>query len=58
MVNLLLERAMASGRIDDDVESIAQRLRTFKQGNHAVEEHLREKVFSRQYVFHELQVRF
>lgn len=44
MVGRLLERAKASGRIDDNVESIAKRLRTIsQQGNQAVEGHLRQK---------------
>ena len=43
MVGRLLERAKASGRIDDNADSIAKRLRTFQQGNQAVEAHLRQK---------------
>lgn len=43
MVGRLLERAKASGRIDDNAESIAKRLQTFQDGNRAVEKHLREK---------------
>jgi len=43
MIGRLLERAKASSRIDDNADSIAKRLRTFKQGNQAVEAHLREK---------------
>jgi UMP-CMP kinase len=43
MVGRLLERAKASGRIDDNAESVAKRLRTFRDGNQAVEEHLRQK---------------
>jgi UMP-CMP kinase len=43
MVSRLLERAKASGRIDDNAESITKRLRTFQDGNRAVETHLRKK---------------
>lgn len=39
----LLERAKASGRVDDNMESITKRLRTFRNGNQAVESHLRQK---------------
>jgi hypothetical protein len=43
MIQRLLERAAASGRIDDNAESIDKRLRTFREGNKAVEEHLEQK---------------
>lgn len=43
MVGRLLERAKASGRVDDNTDSIAKRLRTFQQGNQAVEAHLRKQ---------------
>jgi hypothetical protein len=43
MVGRLLERAKESGRIDDNADSVAKRLRTFQQGNQAVEVHLRQK---------------
>jgi UMP-CMP kinase len=43
MAGRLLERAKASGRIDDNADSIAKRLRTFQPRNQAVEAHLREK---------------
>lgn len=42
MVNRLLERAKASGRIDDNEESITKRLRTFRNANEAIENHLRQ----------------
>lgn len=43
MVGRLLDRAKASGRVDDNTDSIAKRLRTFQQGNQAVEAHLRKQ---------------
>ncbi|KAH7390029.1 cytidylate kinase [Cadophora sp. MPI-SDFR-AT-0126] len=43
MVKRLLERAKASGRIDDNAESITKRLRTFRDANKAIEDHLRKK---------------
>jgi UMP-CMP kinase len=43
MIERLLERGNASGRADDNAESITKRLRTFRDSNQAVESHLRQK---------------
>jgi adenylate kinase family enzyme len=43
MASRITERANASSRIDDNDESVVKRLRTFRDGNQAVEKHLREK---------------
>lgn len=42
MVDRLLSRMKASGRVDDNAESVTKRLRTFRDGNQAVEDHLRQ----------------
>ena len=43
MVSRILERAKASGRIDDNAESVGKRLKSFRDGDKAVEAHLQEK---------------